>query len=156
MSKKKKRSTYFRRLKKPLMRGKFYKVNDTNGGHFSRIYKKNTRKNKYWIVRFTDSEGRHRKMLIHQIDPVLDKIGKRSFVITQPQIVKYENFKHPYPYENLKIHKDDRKTIKKIQKKKWATRAYYSPMCLLTLSLNQNYKKLSRYKKGEELAYLYP
>lgn len=118
MSKKKKRSTYFRRLKKPLMRGKFYKVNDTNGGHFSRIYKKNTRKNKYWIVRFTDSEGRHRKMLIHQIDPVLDKIGKRSFVITQPQIVKYENFKHPYPYENLKIHKDDRKTIKKIQKKK--------------------------------------
>ena len=40
MSKKKRRSTYFRRMNKPLYRGKFYKVNDTNGGHYSRIYKR--------------------------------------------------------------------------------------------------------------------
>ena len=118
MSKKKRRSTYSRRMNKPLYRGKFYKVNDTNGGHYSRIYKKNTRKNKYWIVRFTDSEGRHRRLLLHQIDPTLEKIGARSFVITQPQVVKYENFKNPYPYENLRIHKDDKKIIKEIQKKK--------------------------------------
>ena len=118
MSKKKRRSTYSGRMNKPLYRGKFYKVNDTNGGHYSRIYKKNTRKNKYWIVRFTDSEGRHRRLLLHQIDPALEKIGARSFVITQPQVVKYENFKHPYPYENLRIHKDDKKIIKEIQKKK--------------------------------------
>ena len=140
MSKKKRRSTYSKRMNKPLYRGKFYKVNDANGGHYSRIYKKNTRKNIYWIVRFTDSEGRHRRLLLHQIDPTLEKIGARSFVITQPQVVKYENFKHPYPYENLRIHKDDKKIIKEIQKKKWATRAFYSPMCLLTNSFKQKLK----------------
>ena len=116
--KRKRKSTYERRLKKPLLKGKFYKVNDTSGGHYSRLYKKNTKKNKYWIVRFTDSEGRHRQLLLHQIDPTLEKTGAKSFVITQPEIVKYESFKHPYPYENLRIHKDDRKTVKKIQKKK--------------------------------------
>ena len=115
---KKRKSTYERRYKKPLFKGKFYKVNDKNGGHYSRLYKKNTKKNKYWIVRFTDSEGRHRELLLHQIDPALENTGAKSFVITQPQIVKYENFKHPYPYENFRIHKDDRKTVKKIQKKK--------------------------------------
>ena len=55
---------------------------------------------------------------MHQIDPALEKTGAKSFVITQPEMVRYENFKHPYPYENLRIHKDDRKTIEKIQKKK--------------------------------------
>ena len=114
----KRKSSYKRRFNKPLIKGKFYKVNDSNGGHYSRLYKKNTHKNKYWIVRFTDSEGRHRRMLLHQIDPRLDKTGAKSFVITQPQIVKYEQFKHPYPYEELKIHKDDRAIIKRIQNKK--------------------------------------
>ena len=78
-------------------------------GHYSRLYKKNTKKNKYWIVRFTDSDGRHRELLLHQIDPALENTGAKSFVITQPQIVKYENFKHPYPYEQFRVHKDDRK-----------------------------------------------
>lgn len=118
MSRKKRTTTYIRRFVKPLIKGKFYKVSDRNGGHYSKLYKKNTKKNKYWIVRFTDSSGRHRKLLFHQIDPVLEKIGAKSFVITQPQIVKYESFKHPYPYDNLRVHKDDRKTIKTIQKKK--------------------------------------
>ena len=118
MKKRKRKSTYERRYKKPLIKGKFYKVNDKNGGHYSKLYKKNTKKNKYWIVRFTDSEGRHRKLLLHQIDPVLEKIGAKSFVITQPQIVKYESFKHPYSYDHLRIHKDDKQTVKLIQKKK--------------------------------------
>lgn len=116
--KRKRKSTYQRRYNKPLIKGKFYRVNDTSGGHYSRLYKKSTKKNRYWIVRFTDSEGRHRQLLMHQIDPALEKTGAKSFVITQPEIVKYESFKHPYPYENLRIHKDDRKTLKKIQKKK--------------------------------------
>ena len=118
MSKRRRHSSYARRYNKPLIRSKFYKINDKNGGHYSRLYRKNTKKNKYWIIRFTDSEGRHRVMLLHQIDPALEGTGAKSFVITQPQIVKYENFKHPYPYNNLRIHKDDKKTIKKIQKKK--------------------------------------
>ena len=60
MSKRKRKSTYQKRYKKPLIRGKFYRVIDTNGGHPSKLFKKNTKKNKYWIVRFTSSTGRHR------------------------------------------------------------------------------------------------
>ena len=118
MSHKRRKSTFRKRSSKPLIKGKFYRINDTNGGHYSRLYKKNTKKNKYWIVRFTDSNGRHRRVLLHQIDPELDRRGIKSFVITQPQIVKYENFKHPYPYENLRVHRDDKITVKLIQKKK--------------------------------------
>ena len=55
--KRKRKSTYQRRYNKPLVKGKFYKVNDTSGGHYSRLYKKNT-KNRRRIVRFTDSEDR--------------------------------------------------------------------------------------------------
>ena len=118
MNKRRKRkSTYLRRFRKPLIRGKFYKISDSNGGHYSRLYRKNTKKNKYWIIRFTESEGRHRKELLHQIDPFLENRAK-SFVITQPEIVKYEHFKHPYPYEQLRVHKEDRKTVKRIEKKK--------------------------------------
>ena len=118
MNKRNHKSTYRRRYNKPLIKGKFYRIMDSNGGHYSRLYKKNTKKNKYWIVRFTDSEGRHRKLLLHQIDPELESTGVKSFVITQPQIVKYENFKHPYPYERFRIHKEDKKTVKTMQKKK--------------------------------------
>ena len=78
MSKRQRKSTYKRRFCKPLVKGKFYKVNDTNGGHYSRLYRKNTRKNKYWIVRFTDSEGRHREVLLHQIDPALENTGAKA------------------------------------------------------------------------------
>ena len=89
MSKKHKRkSTYLRRFKKPLIRGKFYKVSDSNGGHYSRIYRKNTKKNRYWIVRFTSSPGRHRTKLRHQINP---KKEGESYVINNPSVEKYEN-----------------------------------------------------------------
>lgn len=118
MSTKKRKSTYQRRCSKPLTKGKFYRVKDSNGGHYSKLYKKNMRKNKYWIVRFTDSNGRHRRLLFHQIDPKLEYTGAKSFIITQPQIVKYEQFKHPYPYEYLRVHKDDKATVKRIQNKK--------------------------------------
>ncbi|MBR0295008.1 MAG: hypothetical protein IJQ67_03795 [Bacilli bacterium] len=130
---KKRKSTYERRYQKPLIKGKFYRIMDSNGGHYSRLYKKNTKKNKYWIVRFTDSEGRHRELLLHQIDPTLENTGAKSFVITQPQIVKYENFKHPYPYENFRIHKDDRKTVKKDTKEKMSHTRLLQPLCACSL-----------------------
>ena len=50
MSHKRRKSTFRKRSSKPLIKGKFYRINDTNGGHYSRLYKKNTKKNKYWIV----------------------------------------------------------------------------------------------------------
>lgn len=118
MARRKRKSTLQKRLKKPLLRGKIYKLKDSNGGHYSTIYKKNIRKNKYWTIHFTDSDGRHRIKLKHQINPQLEKKAN-SYVYTQPSVVKYERFNDPYPRENLRIHKDDRKTVKQIKKKKW-------------------------------------
>ena len=116
MSRKRKRkSTYQRRYKKPLIKGKFYRIKDSNGGHPSKLFKKSTKKNRYWIVRFTSSPGRHRTKLKHQIDP--SRNGD-SFVINNPTIEKYEDFSSPYPLDNLRIHKDDLKIVRKIQKKK--------------------------------------
>ena len=76
---------------------------------------KNTKKNKYWVVRFTSSPGRHRTKLKHQIDP---NRKDDSYVINSPIIEKYERFLSPFPLENLRVHKDDLKTIRQIQKKK--------------------------------------
>ena len=119
MSRKRKRkSTYQRRYRKPLIRGKFYRVRDSNGGHPSKLYKKNTKKNRYWIVRFTSSAGRHRTKLMHQID--LKRNGD-SYIINTPFIEKYENFASSFPLEGLRIHKDDIKTVKEIQKKMRST-----------------------------------
>ena len=122
MSRKRKRkSTYQRRYRKPLIKGNFYRVKDSNGGHPSKLFRKNTKKNKYWIVRFTSSPGRHRTKLKHQIDPQRDG---DSFVINNPTIEKYEDFSSPYPLDNLRVHKDDLKLVRKMQKKKrWDPRA---------------------------------
>ena len=114
MSRKRKRkSTYHRRFYKFLIKGKFYRVNDTNGGHPSKLFRKNTKKNHYWIVRFTSSPGRHRTKLKHQIDN--NKKGD-SYVINKPDLVKYEDFSSPNPLENLKVHKEDLPTVRSIQK----------------------------------------
>ena len=51
----------------------------------------------------------------HQINP--SRNGD-SFVINNPTIEKYEDFSSPYPLDNLRIHKDDLKIVRKIQKKK--------------------------------------
>lgn len=116
MSRKRKRkSTYQKRYKKPLIKGKFYRIKDSNDGHPTKLFRKNTKKNKYWVVRFTSSPGRHRTKLKHQIDP---NRNDDSYVINSPIIEKYEQFLSPSPLENLRVHKDDLKTIRQIQKKK--------------------------------------
>lgn len=111
----KRKSTLERRLKKPLINGKFYRVKDSNGGHPSKLFRKNTKKNKYWIVRFTSSPGRHRTKLKHQIDP---ERNDDSFVFNKPTIEKYEDFVSPNPLEKLCVHKEDLILVRKIQKKK--------------------------------------
>ena len=119
MSRKRKRkSTYQRRYNKPLIKGKFYRIKDSSGGHPSKLFKKNTKKNRYWIIRFTSSPGRHRTKLKHQIDP--QRSGD-SFVINNPSIEKYEDFANPYPLNNLRVHKEDLKLVRKIQKKMRST-----------------------------------
>jgi len=68
--------------------------------------------------------------LFHQIDPKLECTGAKSFIITQPQIVKYEQFKHSYPYENLRAQKDDKVTDKRIQNKKMSYTRLLQPNVL--------------------------
>ena len=109
------KSTFYRRYNRPLIKGKFYRVKDKNGGHPSKLFKKNTKKNRYWIVRFTSSPGRHRTKLKHQIDPNSEGF---SYAINKASIEKYENFVSPKPLENLRVHKDDLKTVREIQNKK--------------------------------------
>ena len=118
MSRRKRNTTYQRRYNKPLYKGRIYKTKDSKGGHYARIYRKNTKKNKYWIIHFTDSNGRHRIKMKHQIDPNF-KGKKNSYVYTQPSIIPYERFHDHYPRLFLRVHKDDRRLVKKIQKKKW-------------------------------------
>ncbi len=40
MNKRNRKSAYKRRYNKPLIKGKFYRIMDSNGGHYSRLYKK--------------------------------------------------------------------------------------------------------------------
>ena len=116
MSRKRKRkSTYQRRFNRPLIKGKFYRIKDSNGGHPSKLFQKNTKKNRYWIVRFTSSPGRHRTKLRHQINP---KKEGESYVINNPSVEKYENFSYPYPLDDLRIHPEDLKLVRSIQRKK--------------------------------------
>ena len=116
--KRKRKSTYERRVKKPLIKGKFYRIKDSNGGHPSKLIMKNTKKNKYWVIRFSSSPGRHRIPLKHHIDP--DRDGN-SFVIKKGVIAKYEDSASPYPLERLRIHKEDLAIIRNIQKKMRST-----------------------------------
>lgn len=145
MSRKRKRkSTYQRRYKKPLIKGKFYRVKDSNGGHPSKIFRKNTKKNKYWIVRFTSSPGRHRTKLKHQIDSQRDG---DSFVINNPTIEKYEDFSSPYPLNNLRVHKDDLKLVRKIQKKK---DEIHEPTIKQLRANQSSYNYLNKYTKNKQ------
>ena len=56
--------------------------------------------------------------LKHQIDPKRD--GK-SYIINKPSMEKYESFANPYPIEGLRIHKEDLRIVRKIQKKMRST-----------------------------------
>lgn len=77
-------------------------------------------------------------MLLHQIDPELENTGAKSFVIIQPQIVRYEQFKHPYSFDNLRVHKDDKKTVKRYKIKN-ELHAPITAQCACSFSLNQKF-----------------
>ena len=103
---------------KHLQKGRFYIHNDKYGGHPSLLYKKNDRKNLYFVVVFTSSPGPKRVRLKHSIEP--SKV-KQSFVHNTPKISRRKDLgKKPMP--GLKIHVDDKPLIKSIEKKKWFTR----------------------------------
>lgn len=107
MSKKKK-------YNKHLEKGRFYIHSDSQGGHPALLYKKRDKKNMYFILIFTSSYGPRRKRLKHSIEPI--KI-KKSFVHNLPTIAKRRDLGSK-KLGGLKIHRDDKPTIKAIERKK--------------------------------------
>ena len=100
--------------KKHFDKGRFYIHSDKQGGHPAYIYKKKDKKNKYYIIVFTSSPGAKRKRLKHSIQPEKVKI---SFVHKFPEIVKRRDLKRR-AMDGIRIHKDDKPTIKIIERKK--------------------------------------
>ena len=99
---------------KHLEKGRFYIHSDGHGGHPSLLYKKRDNKNEYYVVVFTSSPGPKRIQLKHSIEPIKVKI---SFAHKYPIKGKRRDF-GSRPLSGIKIHKDDKPTVKSIEKKK--------------------------------------
>ena len=100
--------------KKHLEKGRFYIHSDANGGHPALLYKKQDSRNEYYVVIFTSSPGSKRIKLKHSIEPIKVKV---SFVHKFPTKSKRRDL-GSRPLDNLKIHLEDKPTIKVIEKKK--------------------------------------
>lgn len=100
---------------KIIKRGKFYWHRDDSikGKHPSYVYKKNDKKNKYYLLCFTSSKGKRRTKLNKNIDL---NSNKDCYVLNTPRISKRNSIKNELI--NFKIDKADKTLIKKIKKKK--------------------------------------
>lgn len=80
-------------MSKIIRKGKYYWHKDSSikGFHPSYVYKKNDKKNKYYIVNFTSSKGRKRKQLNKNINT---KSLEKCYVLNTPQVVKRKSFGH--------------------------------------------------------------
>lgn len=101
---------------KKIKKGKYYWHKDSSkeGNHPSYVYKKNDKNNRYNVVCFTTSNGKHRKVLNVNINP---KSTDKCYVLNSPQIVKRKSFGkelNGYKVTNKK----DKAIIKYISNKK--------------------------------------
>ena len=99
---------------KHLEKGRFYIHSDGHGGHPALLYKKNDKKNLYFVIIFTSSDGPKRKKLKHSIEPI--KI-KTSFVHNTPKASKRRELGSS-PIVGLTIDKEDKPLIEFIKRKK--------------------------------------
>ena len=99
---------------KHLEKGRFYTHSDRQGGHPALLYKKRDKKNMYYIVIFTSSPGKKRIKLKHSLEPTRKK---HSYVHNLPAISKRRDLSRK-PLTRLKLHKEDKPTIKVIENKK--------------------------------------
>ncbi|MCR5308589.1 MAG: hypothetical protein K6E21_00565 [Bacilli bacterium] len=99
---------------KHLEKGRFYIHSDGHGGHPALLYKKNDKKNFYYVVVFTSSPGPKRKRLTFSIEPIRVKV---SFVHNTPKISSRRELGRK-PMVGLKIHKIDKPLIESIKRKK--------------------------------------
>ena len=96
-----------------LLKGKFYAIYTTGCSHSSLIFRKNKRKNKYYILVFDSSSGRHRTKLYH---PISENV-KVSYIQNRPLIVVKKEFGN-HELLGLNISKDDRILLKRIKRRK--------------------------------------
>lgn len=101
---------------KKILKGKYYDHYDDSikKRHPSYVYKKDDKKNKYNIVCFTSSVGKHRIKLYENID---SNSNKDCYVLKSPRVVKRNSLGKElvgYKVKNIR----DRAIIKIIQKKK--------------------------------------
>ncbi len=101
--------------KKKLLRGKFYLHNDKNGGHPALVFSTNARKNKYKAVKFTHHKTSKTIALKHNIDPSAKK--QKTYVHKKPIVARKREFGSKQ-LSGLRIHKDDKPLIRKIQRSK--------------------------------------
>lgn len=99
---------------KRLLKGKFYVHSDRQGGHPAYLYKKNDKKNQYFILIFTSSPGLYRRKLKFSIES--DKI-KTSYIQNMPSVVKRREL-GAKELNRIKISKADKPLIIVIQRKK--------------------------------------
>lgn len=97
---------------KHLIKGRFYLHSDGHGGHPALLYKKRDKKNLYFVLIFTSSNGPKRKRLKHSIEPIKIRV---SFVHNTPKISKRRELSSS-PIIGLKIDKEDKPLIESIKK----------------------------------------
>ncbi len=90
-----------------LIRGRFYSIYTTGGSHPSLIFKINRRKNKYVVIVFDSSDGRHRTKLVH---PISEKV-KESYVQNRPLLTTKKDFGN-HELQGIAIDKEDKPRIK--------------------------------------------
>ena len=99
---------------KHLEKGRFYIHSDGHGGHPSLLYKKSDKKNRYYVIVFTSSDGPKRKRLKNSIQP--EKI-KTSYVHNSPVIAKRKDLGRK-PLSGIRINKEDKAIVETIKRKK--------------------------------------
>lgn len=103
-----------KRKKIKILKGKFYVTFHTGGrGHPSLIFRKNKRKNKYWLVVFDTSPRHDRKKLSHPIEPSVEQ----SYVQKRPVVASHGDL-GDHELIGLHIHKDDKPRIEMVKTKK--------------------------------------
>lgn len=96
-----------------LLKGKYYSIYVTGGSHPALVFKKNKRRNKYYVVVFDSSKGRHRTKLKH---PTSKNI-KESFVQNRPYLGVKKDFGN-HELLGINVNKEDKPTIEIVKRRK--------------------------------------
>lgn len=95
-----------------IVRGKYYSIFTTGGSHPALVFKKNKKRNMYYVIVFDSSPGRHRTKLAH---PTSDNV-KNSYVQNRPLVVTKREFGN-HEFLGLMVHKQDKPIIEIVKRR---------------------------------------